>query len=233
MADSDPDNREKEIFERAIEIASDEERLAYLGRVCGEDVALLERIQALLRAAETAADFLPQSPQGAVPLNLPLSEKPGDRIGRYKLLQQIGAGGCGVVYMAEQEEPVRRRVALKVINLGMDTKNVIARFEAERQALALMDHPNIAKVLDAGATETGRPYFVMELVKAIPITRFCDENNLSTEKRLRLFVQVCQAIQHAHQKGIIHRDIKPSNILVADHDGKPVPKIIDFGIAKA
>ena len=160
-------------------------------------------------------------------------EKPGDRIGRYKLLQQIGEGGCGVVYMAEQEEPVRRRVALKVIKLGMDTKSVIARFEAERQALALMDHPNIAKVLDAGATETGRPYFVMELVRGIKITEFCDHNNLTTRQRLELFMQVCHAIQHAHQKGIIHRDIKPSNILVTLHDGVPVPKVIDFGIAKA
>ena len=161
------------------------------------------------------------------------AEKPGDRIGRYKLLQQIGEGGCGVVYMAEQEEPVRRRVALKVIKLGMDTKSVIARFEAERQALALMDHPNIAKVLDAGATETGRPYFVMELVRGIKITDYCDQNNLSTRERLDLFIQVCQAIQHAHQKGIIHRDIKPSNILVTMNDGVPVPKVIDFGIAKA
>ena len=161
------------------------------------------------------------------------AEKPGDRIGRYKLLQQIGEGGCGVVYMAEQEEPVRRRVALKVIKLGMDTKSVIARFEAERQALALMDHPNIAKVLDAGATDTGRPYFVMELVRGIKITDYCDQNNLSTRERLDLFIQVCQAIQHAHQKGIIHRDIKPSNILVTMNDGVPVPKVIDFGIAKA
>jgi WD40 repeat protein len=156
-----------------------------------------------------------------------------EKIGRYKVLQRIGEGGCGVVYMAEQEEPVRRRVALKVIKLGMDTRQVIARFEAERQALALMDHPNIAKVFDAGATETGRLYFVMELVKGIPITRYCDENNLGTAARLGLFVQVCQAIQHAHQKGVIHRDIKPSNILVADHDGVAVPKVIDFGIAKA
>ena len=138
-----------------------------------------------------------------------------------------------MVYMAEQEEPVRRRVALKVIKLGMDTKQVIARFEAERQALALMDHPNIAKVLDAGATDTGRPYFVMELVRGIKITDYCDQNNLSTEERLELFIQICQAIQHAHQKGIIHRDIKPSNILVTLHDGVPVPKVIDFGIAKA
>jgi WD40 repeat protein len=154
-------------------------------------------------------------------------------IGRYKILQKIGEGGCGVVYMAEQEEPVRRRVALKVIKLGMDTEQVVARFEAERQALALMDHPNIARVFDAGATETGRPYFVMELVKGIPVTRYCDENMLSTVTRLSVFIQICQAVQHAHQKGIIHRDIKPSNILVADHDGVPVPKIIDFGIAKA
>src|ERR1035441_3077328 len=160
------------------------------------------------------------------------SEKPGDRIGHYKLLQQIGEGGMGTVWMAEQAEPVRRKVALKVVKLGMDTKQVVARFEAERQALALMDHPNIAKVLDAGATDTGRPYFVMELVRGIRITDYCDQNNLSTEQRLDLFIQVCHAIQHAHQKGIIHRDIKPSNILVTVNDGVPVPKVIDFGIAK-
>src|SRR5215472_16737984 len=160
-------------------------------------------------------------------------EPPLEQIGRYKLLQPIGEGGCGIVYMAEQQEPVRRRVALKVIKLGMDTKQVIARFEAERQALALMDHPNIAKVLDAGTTDTGRPYFVMDLVKGVPITRYCDENTLTAEQRLRLFVQVCQAVQHAHQKGVIHRDLKPSNILVTEHDGTPVPRIIDFGIAKA
>src|SRR5437016_6071213 len=170
-------------------------------------------------------------PAGADPV--PPAEKAGDRIGRYKLLQQIGEGGCGVVYMAEQEEPVRRRIALKVIKLGMDTKQVIGRFEAERQALALMDHPNIAKVLDAGATDTGRPYFVMELVRGIKITDYCDQSQLPTCERLDLFVQVCQAIQHAHQKGIIHRDIKPSNILVTQHDSEAVPKVIDFGIAKA
>ena len=157
----------------------------------------------------------------------------GSRIGPYKLLQKIGEGGCGVVYMAEQEQPVRRRVALKIIKLGMDTKNVIARFEAERQALAMMDHPNIARVLDAGATETGRPYFVMELVYGSKITDYCDQNQLAVEERLKMFIQVCHAIQHAHQKGIIHRDIKPSNILVTMHDGVPVPKVIDFGIAKA
>src|SRR5262245_45910311 len=161
------------------------------------------------------------------------AEQPGDRIGRYKLLQQIGEGGCGVVYMAEQEEPVRRRVALKIIKLGMDTKSVIARFEAERQALALTDPPTMPKVSDAGATDTGRPFFVMELVRGVKITEYCDQNNLSTEERLKLFTQVCQAIQHAHQKGIIHRDIKPSNILVTVNDAVPVPKIIDFGIAKA
>jgi serine/threonine protein kinase/tetratricopeptide (TPR) repeat protein len=171
-----------------------------------------------------------QPPTAALPA---AAEQAGDRIGRYKLLEKIGEGGCGVVYMAEQSEPVRRRVALKVIKLGMDTRQVVARFEAERQALALMDHPNIAKVLDGGATETGRPYFVMELVKGIKITDYCDQNNLRPAERLRLFTQVCQAIQHAHQKGVIHRDIKPSNILVTLHDGVPVPKVIDFGISKA
>jgi serine/threonine protein kinase len=163
---------------------------------------------------------------------LPEDERIGTRIGRYKLLQKIGEGGCGSVYMAEQEEPVRRTVALKIIKLGMDTKSVIARFAAERQALALMDHPNIARVLDAGATDTGRPYFVMELVRGEKITDYCDSTNLDT-RRLDLFIQICHAIQHAHQKGIIHRDIKPSNILVTLHDGVPVPKVIDFGIAKA
>src|SRR2546423_6237730 len=163
----------------------------------------------------------------------PPGERPGELIGPYKLLQKIGEGGMGTVWIAEQTTPVHREVALKVIKLGMDTKQVIARFEAERQALALMDHPNIARVLDAGATQNGRPYFVMERIKGIPITEFCDKHNLSTRERLDLFVQICQAIQHAHQKGIIHRDIKPSNILVTLRDGVPVPKVIDFGIAKA
>src|ERR1035438_723935 len=162
-----------------------------------------------------------------------LTARPGDRFGRYKILEEIGQGGCGAVFVAEQEEPVRRRVALKVIKLGMDTRLVIARFEAERQALAMMDHPNIAKVLDAGATDTGRPFFVMELVRGIKITDYCDQNDLSTKERLDLFIQVCRAIQHAHQKGVIHRDIKPSNILVTMNDGVPLPKVIDFGIAKA
>ena len=191
-------------------------------------------ISCLLQLGLAAApDATPTATIRIVPPGQMTTEKPGDRIGRYKLLQQIGEGGCGVVYMAEQAEPMRRRVALKVIKLGMDTKQVIARFEAERQALALMDHPNIAKVLDAGATDAGRPYFVMELVRGIKITDYCDEQRLSTRQRLELFVQVCRAVQHAHQKGIIHRDLKPSNILVTEQDGKAVPKIIDFGIAKA
>ena len=244
---NEPPNPEVAAFAAALELPADQ-RGAYLDHACAGDLALRRQVEALLRVHDDAGNFFdklapvarPTSAEGALPgpsdtMRLPgiPSEKPGDRIGRYKLLQQIGEGGCGVVYMAEQEEPVRRRVALKVIKLGMDTKSVIARFEAERQALALMDHPNIAKVLDAGATETGRPYFVMELVRGIKITDYCDQNNLSTQERLDLFIQVCQAIQHAHQKGIIHRDIKPSNILVTMHDGVPVPKVIDFGIAKA
>jgi len=201
-----------------------------------------QRIEELLKAQPQLGEFMENPADigmlGApetTRLTVPPEERPGTRIGRYKLLQKIGEGGCGVVYMAEQEEPVKRRVALKVIKLGMDTKSVIARFEAERQALAMMDHPNIAKVLDGGATQTGRPYFVMELVRGTRITEFCDQNRLSTRERLDLFIQVCQAVQHAHQKGIIHRDLKPSNILVTLHDpGAPgVPVIIDFGIAKA
>ena len=236
-----PASSEQAVFAEALLRPSAEARAAYLDATCAADPTLRHRVEALLHASENAGDFLEEAPTGlknsagSTEIISELSEKPGDRIGRYKLLQQIGEGGCGVVYMAEQEEPVRRRVALKVIKLGMDTKSVIARFEAERQALALMDHPNIAKVLDAGATETGRPYFVMELVRGIKITDYCDQNNLSTEERLKLFTQVCQAIQHAHQKGIIHRDIKPSNILVTVSEPCAVgcPKVIDFGIAKA
>ena len=230
--------RAAEIFDASLELAG-AERDAFIAKAYKNDVALEARVRSLLQAHDEAGTFLDApasaapSPNKTIVVTVPLTEKPGDRIGRYKLLQQLGEGGCGVVYMAEQEEPVRRRVALKVIKLGMDTKSVIARFEAERQALAMMDHPNIAKVLDAGATETGRPYFVMELVRGIRITEYCDQNKLSTEERLDLFIQVCRAIQHAHQKGIIHRDIKPSNILVTLHDGQPVPKVIDFGIAKA
>ena len=229
--------RIKQVLAEAAARNSPAERAAYLDGACRGDERLRAEVEKLLLAHDQAGAFLenPVAPpqHSTIVLPAPLTEKPGDRIGRYKLLQQIGEGGCGVVYMAEQEEPIRRRVALKVIKLGMDTKAVIARFEAERQALALMDHPNIAKVLDAGATDTGRPYFVMELVRGIKITDYCDQNNLSTEERLDLFVQVCHAIQHAHQKGIIHRDIKPSNILVMLADDVPVPKVIDFGIAKA
>jgi eukaryotic-like serine/threonine-protein kinase len=224
--------REKQIFEEALNLTSPVERLAFVRGACGRNETLLARVQALLEAHETAEGFLPGQPADQ-PLIAPLIEKPGDRIGRYKLLQKIGEGGMGVVYMAEQEEPIRRRVALKIIKLGMDTQQVVARFEAERQALALMDHPNIAKVFDAGATDTGRPYFVMELVTGIPITEFCDKNRLGAVDRINLFIQVCHAIQSAHQKGIIHRDLKPTNILVTLNAGAPVPIVIDFGVAKA
>jgi len=235
---SQPPERDIEVFNAALELPP-AERVAYLDHACASDAALRLRVEELLQASEAAGGFLEGGASGSLEPGGTdrhagvSTEKPGERIGRYKLLQQIGEGGCGVVYMAEQEEPVRRRVALKVIKLGMDTKSVIARFEAERQALALMDHPNIARVLDAGATDAGRPYFVMELVRGIKITDYCDQNNLSTHDRLDLFIQVCRAVQHAHQKGIIHRDIKPSNILVTMNDGVPVPKVIDFGIAKA
>jgi serine/threonine protein kinase len=229
-----PEAREEAVLDAALKLPA-EQREDYLQAACAGDEQLRAQVEALLQVSGTSAGPFKtmKVAVSTLPLSHGLMEKPGDRIGRYKLLQQIGEGGCGVVYMADQEEPVKRRVALKVIKPGTDTKEVLGRFEAERQALALMDHPNIAKVLEAGATETGRPFFVMELVRGIPITRYCDENKLPTKQRLALFVQVCQAIQHAHQKGIIHRDIKPSNILVADHDGVPVPKIIDFGIAKA
>ena len=223
------------IFAKALSLPP-EDRAAYLGQSTNGEPELRRRVESLLQSYE-AGDFLEEAarPQfrDSISTAVQVTEKPGDNIGRYKLLQQIGEGGCGVVYMAEQVEPVRRRVALKIIKLGMDTKSVIARFEAERQALAMMDHPNIAKVFDAGATATGRPYFVMELVRGVKITEYCDEAKLSTRARLDLFIAVCTAIQHAHQKGIIHRDIKPSNILVTVNDGAPVPKVIDFGIAKA
>jgi serine/threonine protein kinase len=228
--------RDVEVFMEAIAL-SHEERIAFLDKVGVEDEELRRRVEALLRSNERVGDFLETPPTGAIndlKAIVSAGEKSGDRVEKYKLLQQIGEGGCGVVFLAEQERPVRRRVALKIIKPGMDTKSVIARFEAERQALALMDHPNIAKILDAGTTESGRPYFVMELVQGTKITGYGDQHSLTTQERLRLFIQVCEAIQHAHQKGIIHRDLKPSNILVAtDSEGKPVPKVIDFGIAKA
>jgi WD40 repeat protein/serine/threonine protein kinase len=220
-------DRVEAIFQAAMELNSPQEREAYLLRECGEDAELRREVEELLRAAVDAEGVFESRPHE------PALEQAGSRIGHYHLLQKIGEGGCGVVYMAEQEAPVRRKVALKIVKLGMDTRQVVARFEAERQALALMDHPNIAKVLDAGATETARPYFVMELVRGTRITNYCDEQKLSMEQRLNLFIQVCQAVQHAHQKGVVHRDLKPSNILVTERDGVPVPKVIDFGIAKA
>ena len=229
----EPSEREIELFNFVLELPANE-RSAFLDEACVGDTLLRRRVKELLDASEKAGAFLentatrPLGQAGTKRLPVTSAEKPGDHIGPYKLLQQIGEGGCGIVYMAEQETPVRRRVALKVIKLGMDTKEVIARFEAERQALALMDHPNIAKVLDAGATGAGRPFFVMELVRGIKITDYCDQNNLSTQERLELFILICRAIQHAHQKGIIHRDIKPSNILVTMIDGVPLPKVIDF-----
>jgi serine/threonine protein kinase/tetratricopeptide (TPR) repeat protein len=219
---------EEALFAEALKLPT-AARADYLREACGEDKDLRQRVEALLRAIGGAGE----SPGPGDTVVAPIIEKPGDRIGRYKLLEKIGEGGCGVVYVADQEEPVRRRVALKVIKLGMDTRAVVARFEAERQALAMMDHPNIARMLDAGTTDAGRPFFVMELVRGIKMTDYCDQARLDIRQRLDLFVEVCHAVQHAHQKGIIHRDLKPSNILVTLHDGVPVPKVIDFGIAKA
>jgi len=234
------------IFLGAASLPDPAERDAYLRSACGAHPQLLARVKDMLAAQAEAEIFFVKGAQAlgrievgeavagvAEPATPELDEELNIGSDRFKLLQKIGEGGCGVVYMAEQEKPIRRRVALKVIKLGMDTKSVMARFEAERQALALMDHPNIAQVFEAGTTGTGRPYFVMELVKGIRITDYCDQNHLDTRERLELFRQVCRAIQHAHQKGVIHRDIKPSNILVTLRDGVAVPKVIDFGIAKA
>ena len=230
---------EKAIYYEALGIQDAERRAAYLQAVCRDDVKLKDSVQSLLDADTDAGSFLNGSAIDSVLNDIErtedsgLSETVGTIIGPYKLLEKIGEGGFGVVYMADQLRPVQRRVALKIIKPGMDTKQVIARFEAERQALALMEHPNIAKVFEAGTTETGRPYFVMELVRGVPITEYCNDQGLSTEDRLVLFMNTCSAIQHAHQKGIIHRDIKPGNILVTTNGDKPVPKVIDFGIAKA
>jgi WD40 repeat protein/serine/threonine protein kinase len=232
-------SKANDVFLRAAEVESPAERRLFLDQQCGGDQGLLAQVESLLAASEQVGSFLNKPAFQNLPGNRgtvdsqPMAEGPSTMIGPYKLLQQIGEGGMGVVYMAEQEQPVRRKVALKIVKSGLDTAQVIARFEAERQALALMDHPNIAKVLDAGTTESGRPYFVMELVKGIPITRFCDEHQLTPRQRLELFIPVCQAVQHAHQKGIIHRDLKPSNVLIALYDDQPVPKVIDFGVAKA
>jgi len=277
MSVEQPENRAaiRDIFLKALETQSPSEREAYLQEACGSDAALRAKVEALLSSED---DSFLESPalevgSAAVHAEEPLLEGPGTVIGRYKLREKIGEGGFGIVYLAEQNKPVKRRVALKIIKVGMDTREVVARFEAERQALAMMDHPNIAKVFDAGATDSpltrlpgtlspsggkgrgertagyprpsdgrgaggeglsaGRPYFVMELVRGIKITDYCDEKKLSTRERLDLFIKVCQAVQHAHEKGIIHRDLKPSNILVTVNDGVAIPKIIDFGIAKA
>ena len=221
----------EDIFDRAAVLPPDL-REAFLREACAGDARLRAEVESLLRAHDQAAGFM-EGPTIDVLAQPQVREQVGAMVGRYKLLQEIGEGGFGIVFMAEQLEPIRRRVALKIIKLGMDTRQVIARFEAERQALALMDHPNIARVLDAGTTEAGRPYFVMELVPGVSITDYCDKNNLSAKDRLELFIPVCQAVQHAHHKGIIHRDLKPSNVLVTLHDNKPVPKVIDFGVAKA
>jgi tetratricopeptide (TPR) repeat protein/serine/threonine protein kinase len=226
---------ERDLFIAALQKEAPAERQAYLDEACGGDEALRGRVEALLQVYARAGGFLesPASALAATVDKLPGPEGPGTVIGPYKLLEQIGEGGMGTVWVAEQQEPVRRLVALKVIKAGMDSAQVVARFEAERQALALMDHPHIAKVFDGGSTATGRPFFVMELVQGIPITTYCDDHRLTPRQRLELFVPVCQAIQHAHQKGIIHRDIKPSNVLVASYDGQPMVKVIDFGVAKA
>src|SRR5262245_36805991 len=237
----------RDIFMAAVEKGDGNERVAYLDEACGSNEELRRHVDLLLGAHAQSASFLDKGAVANHTVDLPLTEKPGTIIGPYKLLQQIGEGGMGVVFMAEQTEPIQRTVALKIIKPGMDSRQVIARFEAERQALAMMDHPNIAKVLDAGYVESplspggrgvggegaGRPYFVMELVKRAPITKYCDDHKLSLRQRLELFKPACEAVQHAHQKGIIHRDIKPTNVLVAEYDNRAVPKVIDFGVAKA
>jgi serine/threonine protein kinase len=236
---ADP-NPAKAIFLEAVERHAPDQWPAFLDRACAGQPDLRSSVEALLAAhrevgtAEHREPAEGTDPGPVITLDLaPVRERPGDRIGPYKLLEPIGEGGMGTVWMAQQTAPVKRLVAVKLIKAGMDSRQVIARFEAERQALALMDHPNIAKVLDAGTTAAGRPYFVMDLVKGVPITMYCDEHHLTPRQRLELFIPVCQAVQHAHQKGIIHRDLKPSNVLVALYDGKPVPKVIDFGVAKA
>ena len=223
----------KAIFLEALDCKGANELGSFLDQACGTDPALRPRVEELLRAHQDAGAFLGGAEQQDATLDWPIAEGPGTNIGPYKLLEQIGEGGFGLVFMAEQQQPVRRKVALKILKPGMDTRQVIARFEAERQALALMDHPNIARVLDAGETSSGRPHFVMELVKGVPITDYCDQSRLTTRERLALFTHVCHAVQHAHHKGIIHRDLKPSNVMVTLHDGVPVVKVIDFGIAKA
>src|SRR6266404_3894262 len=241
----------RELFLKAVGTLPPEQWQGFVAEACGGDAELAQQVEHLLKVHREAGSFLDRPAAaigvtgaftldpGAKVTAIPSQERAGTVIGQYKLLQQIGEGGMGTVFMAEQITPVQRKVALKIIKPGMDSKQVIARFEAERQALAVMDHVNIARVFDAGETPptyaggSPRPYFVMELVHGVPITKYCDDNHLTPRERLELFVPVCQAIQHAHQKGIIHRDIKPSNVMVTLYDGKPVPKVIDFGVAKA
>jgi len=223
----------KSIFLAAAEKAP-AQRAAFLDEACGPDVELRQRVEQLLSAHdEPGSAYPPPATRNTEPCAGSFEGVGSVVAERYKLLQQIGEGGMGTVFMAEQTQPVKRRVALKLVKAGLASRTVLARFEAERQALALMDHPNIAKVLDAGSTPQGQPFVVMELVKGVPLTQFCDERQLSIGERLQIFQQICHAVQHAHQKGIIHRDLKPSNILVESHDGRPVPKVIDFGLAKA
>ncbi len=227
---------ETEIFQGAVNLPADQHD-QFLDQACGDNLPLRLQVESLLRAHDADSSFL-RAPALAATLkqlagNRSTDEQPGSMIGPYKIREKIGEGGFGVVYVAEQEQPVRRKVALKVIKPGMDSCEIVARFEAERQALALMDHPHIAKILDASTTASGRPYFVMELVRGVQITDYCNAHKLPTKQRLELFIQVCHAVQHAHQKGVVHRDLKPSNVLVAPHDGVPVVKVIDFGVAKA
>src|SRR5438552_2671558 len=249
---NDARQQEETLFEAARKLTEAVQRKAFLDAACAGNPELRRRLEVLLSAEPDADKFFEESgaalnapaqtaesrpeemdKSSTVRVTLPPEEQPGARISHYKLREKLGEGGCGVVYVAEQEEPVRRRVALKVIKLGMDTRQIVASFEAERQALAMMDHPNIAKVFDAGATESGRPYFVMELVSGLKLSEYCERHGLPMRQRLELFIPVCHAVQHAHQKGIVHRDLKPSNVMVCLYDGQPVAKVIDFGVAKA
>jgi serine/threonine protein kinase len=228
---NDPSSVES-IFHAALERPTPEARASYLDAAC-PNPEVRRQVERLLAPHPQVGSFLRPTDGELTEDHVTIQERPGMVIGSYKLMEQIGEGGMGLVFVAEQQYAVRRKVALKIIKPGMDSRDVIARFEAERQALALMDHPNIARVFDAGTTESGRPYFVMELVKGVPIVEYCDSQQLTARERLDLFLSLCQAVQHAHGKGIIHRELKPSNILVAPHDGEPVVKVIDFGVAKA
>ena len=243
--------REKQIFLSALDLQSHAERTAFLDDACCDDAPLRESVEALLAAHERDTNILDQPPNRSRDLRCHVlsemtslypstkdesadrQDRTGELVGSYRLLECIGEGGFGQVYVAKQNEPIRRRVALKLLKLGMNSREVLARFEAERQALAMMDHPHIAHVFDAGTTSNGQPFFAMELVRGVPITEFCRQQGLDIRQRLELFIDVCQAVQHAHQKGVIHRDLKPSNVLVTLHDAKPVVKVIDFGVAKA